>query len=114
VLSRLKEGRIERFRCHTGHAFSTGSLLESTSEDVEARLWDAVRALDETVILLNSMGQQFAQTGNILAAEQCFDQAREAHERSQPIREAASRTEPLDADSLHGEAEEKRPKARAR
>jgi two-component system chemotaxis response regulator CheB len=89
VLTALREDRIERYRCHTGHAFSRDALLAATGEQLEARLWDAVRALDETVFLLNRMGQELAKSGDTRAAELCFDKAREAHRRSQPIREAA-------------------------
>jgi two-component system, chemotaxis family, protein-glutamate methylesterase/glutaminase len=93
VLTALREGAIERYRCHTGHAFSRGALLSATGEQTEARLWDAVRALDEIVLMLNRMGQEFAKAGDTRAAALCFDQAREAHERSQPLREAAKGNE---------------------
>jgi two-component system, chemotaxis family, protein-glutamate methylesterase/glutaminase len=93
VLTALQEGRIIRFRCHTGHALSAQSLLESTSEQVEERIWDAVRALDETVMLLTKLGEQFAKSGNTRAAEACFTKAREAHERSNPLRDAAKQNE---------------------
>lgn len=89
VLTLLRDGRIVRFRCHTGHAYSASVLLESLGEQVEDRLWEAVRALDETVILLNQMGEAAARDGDTRAAERLFDRAREAHERSAPIREAA-------------------------
>jgi two-component system chemotaxis response regulator CheB len=102
VLTLLKEGRIVRFRCHTGHAYSSDTLLQSTTELAEARLWDAVRALDETVMLLSDLGRQFARAGNTKAAEFCFDRAREAHQRSQPIREAANANDALSADELRG------------
>jgi two-component system, chemotaxis family, protein-glutamate methylesterase/glutaminase len=92
VLSALRDGGIERYRCHTGHAFSREALLAYTDEQLEARLWDAVRALDEMVMLLDRMGQEFARRGDTRAAERCFDKAREAHLRSQPLREVA-RTE---------------------
>jgi hypothetical protein len=59
-----------------------------------------VRALDEAVMLLNSMGEDFARTGNTTAAQQCFDQAREAHERSKPVREVLNGYEQLTADEL--------------
>ena len=102
VLAMLREGRIIRFRCHTGHAFSTDTLLTSNSEQLEARLWDAVRASDEAVILLNRLGEEFAKSGNAAAAERCFDEAREAHERSRPVREAATGNEDLNVDKLRG------------
>src|SRR5947207_1989988 len=63
VLSMFRDGNIIRFRCHTGHAVSSGTLLESASEQVERRLLDALRALDETVMLLNQLGAQYAKKG---------------------------------------------------
>jgi two-component system chemotaxis response regulator CheB len=100
VLAMLREGSIVRFRCHTGHAFSADALLAANSEDLEARLWDAVRASDEAVIMLNRLGEEFARSGNAAAAEKCFDEAREAHERARPVREAAIRAEQLDLQKL--------------
>lgn len=104
VLAELQEGRIVRYRCHTGHAFSANTLLESAHEQVEARLWDAVRAMDETVMLLNGMGEQFSKSGDLKGAELCFQKAREAHERSQPIRKEAMREEVLSSESLREKA----------
>jgi two-component system chemotaxis response regulator CheB len=89
VLTMLREDLITRFRCHTGHAFSAETLLESAVEAIEARLWDAVRAVDETVMLLNHLGQELAKAGKSAVAERCFDKAREAHERMAPVRDKA-------------------------
>jgi two-component system chemotaxis response regulator CheB len=100
VLTTLREGRIVRFRCHTGHAFSADTLLHETSEIVEQKLWDGVRALDEIVMLLNQLGEQLARAGNTRAAAQCFDKAREAHERMAPVREAAMDVEELSVEKL--------------
>jgi two-component system chemotaxis response regulator CheB len=100
VLTMLQEGKIVRFRCHTGHALSASTLLYETSEIVEQKLWDGVRALDETVMLLNKLGEQLARSGNTRAAEQCFDKAREAHERAQAIRDVAKHNEELSTEEL--------------
>jgi two-component system, chemotaxis family, protein-glutamate methylesterase/glutaminase len=100
VLAMLREGRILRFRCHTGHAFSADALLTANGEGLEARLWDAVRAADEAVILLNRLGEEFARSGNTAAAQRCFDEAREAHERSRPVRDAAIGTDTPDLRKL--------------
>jgi two-component system chemotaxis response regulator CheB len=100
VLSMLREGKIVRFRCHTGHAFSADSLLTSNGEELEARLWDAVRASDESVFLLNRLGEEFVKAGNAAAAEKCFDEAREAHERLRPVRETAIGGEQLSLQRL--------------
>jgi two-component system chemotaxis response regulator CheB len=100
VLTMLREGRIIRFRCHTGHALSSATLLNETTQKIEDKLWDGVRAIDEMVMLLNKLGEQFAKSGNTRAAEQCFDKARDAHERAQPLREIAMQTEELSTDDL--------------
>ena len=54
-------------------------------------------------MLLNHLGEEFAKHGDTRAAEFCFGKAREAYERSQPIREAAIRTEVLTADEAAGD-----------
>lgn len=100
VLTQLREGSILRFRCHTGHAFSANTLLESSAEQVEARLWDAVRAIDETVMLLNAMGEEFTRSGDLRAAQLCFEKARQTNERSRPIRQSATDEEPARAEEL--------------
>jgi two-component system chemotaxis response regulator CheB len=102
VLTLLKDGSIRRYRCHTGHAYSADALVESTTEQVEHQLWRAVRSLDETVLLLNQLGEEFAKNGDTRAAEFCFSRAREAYQRSQPIREAAMGAEPVTADEAEG------------
>ena len=38
VLFQLKDGVRPRFRCHTGHAFSSDSLLANVTESIEASL----------------------------------------------------------------------------
>src|SRR5438270_3364130 len=100
VLSMFRDGNIVRFRCHTGHAVSSGALLEAGTEQVEERLMDALRALDETIMLLNQLGEQYAKQGNTAGAEQCFNRARDAYERSRPVREAALNNEELTTDDL--------------
>jgi len=104
VLAMFRDGGIMRFRCHTGHAVSSGTLLEAGSEQVEQRLMDAMRALDETIMLLNRLGEQYARAGDTAAAEQCFNRARDAYERSRPIREAALVNEELTTDRLRVQA----------
>jgi two-component system chemotaxis response regulator CheB len=105
VLTMLRDGKIVRFRCHTGHAYSAHTLLSGTTEHVEDRLWDAVRAIDEAVLLLNKLGEEQVKAGNTRVAEQCFDKAREAHARAAPIREAAMQTERLTDESLRPQHE---------
>jgi two-component system chemotaxis response regulator CheB len=104
ALTMLREGNVVRFRCHTGHALAASTLLHQTSEIVEQKLWDGVRAFDETVMLLHTLGEQLAREGNTRAAEQCFDKAREMHQRSQAVREVAKENQELSAEELKAES----------
>ena len=97
VLTRIKEGSLERYRCHTGHAHSSESLLAAVSEQVEERLWESVRALDEAVMLLTSVGDQAAATGDVRGAEAFYKEARQARERGVRLRTVASERDPIEA-----------------
>jgi two-component system chemotaxis response regulator CheB len=57
VLLKIKEGGPIRFRCHTGHAYSSESLLADISEGVERALWNAIRSLQEGALFLKELGE---------------------------------------------------------
>jgi two-component system chemotaxis response regulator CheB len=69
ALVRLVEGKIIRFRCHTGHAFTASALLSGITESVEESLWQAMKGLEEATLLLNKMAEQFANAGQPADAE---------------------------------------------
>ena len=87
ALVSIKEGKLIRYRCHTGHAYTASALLADVTKTVEESFWKAVRSLEETVILLEQSGKQFAEGGNMAAAEQFFQKARETRERAVRTRE---------------------------
>jgi two-component system chemotaxis response regulator CheB len=100
VLTRIREGRVLRFRCHTGHAYSSNSLLSSVSESIEQLLWDALRAVDETVLLLDHMAKHLADAGDRESAAVFLRKAEEARKRGFTIRKAAIENEQLDEGNL--------------
>jgi two-component system chemotaxis response regulator CheB len=55
VLSEIHEGSIQRYRCHTGHAYSSEALLAEIDNSIYANLWSAVRATEERVLLLRQL-----------------------------------------------------------
>ena len=69
VLVRIKDDKLERFRCHTGHAFSTGSLLAELTEYVEESLWNGIRAVEERIRLLKHLAQHAADVSQLQLAE---------------------------------------------
>jgi two-component system chemotaxis response regulator CheB len=97
VLTRIREGAIERYRCHTGHAFSPESLLASVTEQIELRLWDSLRALDEAAMLLDHVGDHVAAGGDAPAAETYYLEAKRARERCVLLRKLAGEPHPVEA-----------------
>ena len=58
-----------RFRCEVGHAHSAASLSEIQTEEVEAAMWTALRALEDRVELSRRRGTGAAERGlTVLAA----------------------------------------------
>ena len=82
----IREGKLIRYRCHTGHAYTASTLLADVTKTVEESMWKAVRSLEETVILLEQSSRQFAEGGNAVAAEQFAKKARETRERAAKTR----------------------------
>lgn len=46
-----------RYRCHTGHAYTSTALFHAQNETVEEALWVAIRALHEKQLLLGRLMQ---------------------------------------------------------
>lgn len=100
VLSSFNDGNLIRFRCHTGHAYSAESLLATISECIEDSMWSSIRSLEEIVMLLNYMGDNFAEGNESKLAGMYFKKAQEAIERSKIIRQSVMQNEQLSNDSL--------------
>jgi two-component system chemotaxis response regulator CheB len=104
VLVRVTNGGVPRFRCHTGHAFSLDSLLASLTETVEQTLWNALRAVEESIILLReASGRRSGGEGADpdRRIDPRFEQkAREAESRAELIRQAVLRHQALSLESI--------------
>ena len=104
ALVKIKEGGGVRFRCHTGHAFSGSALLAGITESVEDTLWSTMRALEEGVMQLQAMGEEFAHAGEPETAALFFQKAREAEARSHTIHEAVLANKRISGESLRQQA----------
>ena len=104
VLLILKNGNLKRFRCHTGHAFSANSLLATVTENIEDSLYTAIRGVEESILLLNHLGDHFAESNQKKLAALYFQKANEAEGRAQFVRQAVLSHEQLSRDSLQLQA----------
>jgi two-component system chemotaxis response regulator CheB len=64
VLWQVNKGSALRFRCHTGHAYTSASLLAEQTKKIEETMWTALRMFEERKNLLTTMAG--TQTGAAL------------------------------------------------
>jgi two-component system chemotaxis response regulator CheB len=89
VLFRVEEGAADRFRCHTGHGFTTAALLEGFGDDVEATLWRSVKTIQEASGLLQESAAKMRGSGDAQGADTLAARAAELEERLQVLRALA-------------------------
>lgn len=106
VLSKIMDGDLARFRCHTGHAYSADTLMAAITEKIEDSLYSAIRGMDENILLLNHIGDHYAEDNQPKLAAVYLKKAKEAGERSGIIRKAVHNHEQLSKDKLLEEAKE--------
>lgn len=100
VLTAIMEGDYQRFRCHTGHAFSSDSLLAALTEHIEESLWDAIRSIKESTMLMNHIGDHFADRNDSKMAGLYFRKAQEAQDRARQVRAVVTKHEQLSKENV--------------
>lgn len=55
VLWKMSKGGLDRFRCHTGHAYTSAALLAEQTKKIEETLWTALRMFEERKNLLTTV-----------------------------------------------------------
>ena len=101
ALTEYAEGKIRRYRCHTGHAHSSESLLAGIDENIERSTWEVMRGMEESQLLLNHLADSLAeQDGQSPVVAAYRARAAELADRSQRIKEmifAREKVKPLNS-----------------
>jgi two-component system chemotaxis response regulator CheB len=105
VLLALTDGDIIRYRCHTGHAHSADSLLATITEQIEDALWSAIRGVEESILLLNNLGDHYAEKNQPKLAAMYFKKAQQAESRAEMVRQTVSNHEQLTTASISRQAD---------
>jgi two-component system chemotaxis response regulator CheB len=74
------------FRCRTGHAYSSESLLAKQATGVEAALWAAVRALEERAALARRIEKRMHGVGRAVSMERFSERAEKAERHAEILR----------------------------
>lgn len=90
VLLQLKEGGILRFRCHTGHAYSAGTLLEEGRKGAEDSLWGAVRSLEERILLLRQLAEHLESNDHGVDAAPLLQEIEKAERKADIVRQVVT------------------------
>ena len=69
LIEQGSDGRPDRYRCHTGHAYTEGALYGAQTESTEQALYVALRTLEERSQMLRRMGDQYGEAYTFRAAE---------------------------------------------
>ncbi len=75
ALWELKDKKLLRFRCRTGHAYSVQTLMTEQTTGVESALWAAMATLKEKSSLVRRMADQAQQRGQSVVVPRLTRQA---------------------------------------
>jgi two-component system chemotaxis response regulator CheB len=100
TLLRLKEGNLIRFRCHTGHAYSLDSLLVEVTKGIEDALWNTLRAIEESELLMRHMAGHLRESNDSETEALFLQKAEEAKRRADLVRQAVMSHETLSREKV--------------
>jgi two-component system chemotaxis response regulator CheB len=100
VLVELKEGGVPRFRCHTGHAYSVNNLLSEVTDYVEDAMWNTIRAIEESAMLLNRIATHTAEMRDPQTANLFKKKAEATQAHADIVRKALMEHQTLSEDNV--------------
>ncbi|MGZ5222113.1 MAG: chemotaxis protein CheB [Chitinophagaceae bacterium] len=77
VLWKIKHGKTLRYRCHTGHAYTSAVLLAEQTKKIEETMWTALRMFEERRNLLTTIAKE--QKGGIAKGAKERAEASQVH-----------------------------------
>lgn len=93
VLWELKNQNLLRFRCRTGHAFSSESLFAEQSDALEQALWVALRALKEQSALSRKLAERAKAQNHSITANRFEERAQDVDSKADIIRKVLLQSE---------------------
>jgi two-component system chemotaxis response regulator CheB len=86
TLWEVKDGSLLKYRCRVGHAYTAETLLAHQSDQLEAALWTALRALEEHGALSRRLSGRAAGRGHAHSAAAFTEQAMDAEHHASVVR----------------------------
>ena len=98
ALTQLIEGNLIRFRCHTGHAYTVSSLLAEVTDSVESLLYQSMRGLEETKMLLQQLSDHFKQEKQPTVAATFLQKAKQTGKQARVVHDSILKHQALSGD----------------
>ncbi len=83
----IQDGRLLRFRCRVGHAFTAENMAEGQAEAIEGALWSAMNILKEQAQMFTRLARQAHDQHRAHMANHFAQKAQAAAERARIIRD---------------------------
>jgi two-component system chemotaxis response regulator CheB len=83
----LEDGRLRRYRCHTGHTYGVDSLLSEQGRQIEQALWAAIKGLDQRGQVLTNLARDETLRRRPLAANNLEVEAAQLRNHAQTLRD---------------------------
>ena len=97
VLWEIQDGKLLRFRCRVGHAFTADSLSAEQAQRVDEALWAAFRALEESIELHRRMALRAHERGQLQLAVEHEKAALTGEKSAHTLRELVLSSQPVGA-----------------
>jgi len=88
VLWEIKDGKLVRYRCHTGHVYNAENLFSSYDKDLEKIFWTAIRMVVEKAAVSNRLAINAKAHGDTQHEAYYLAMAKDAEEQAERIRAA--------------------------
>ncbi len=103
ALLRIRGESPWRYRCHTGHGFTVDSLLAELTDATEAAIWNAVRSVQESGMLLAHLADHWREV-DAAVAKRFRQRAEQELARARTLSDAANREEIISEEKVAAHA----------
>lgn len=98
AMREIDQGKLVRFRCHTGHAYTAESLQAALGDDLRRALGSALRVLDERVMLMRRLEAEAIEAGQGWNVARWQERAAFYAEQAELVRRVLVNDRPPDRD----------------
>ena len=98
AVTQLVQGKLIRYRCHTGHAYTINALMSEVSTSVESMLYQTMRGLEEAKMLLQKLGEHFQQDEQNSVADLFFRKSKMTGEQARVVHDSIMQHQALSGD----------------